>query len=137
WSSDLCSSDLTNSRRIYTSHLRLLVINEEVAKEGITEVLDFLSRDKDFRADFFIMIARNSKAEDLLKVQTITETIPANALYTTLKTSGTVWGETVAINLRELLDTIAIPGKNPVLSGMEVIGDVEEGEIKANTEDRK
>lgn len=125
---------LTNSRRIYTSHLRLLVINEEVAKEGITEVLDFLSRDKDFRADFFIMIARNSKAEDLLKVQTITETIPANALYTTLKTSGTVWGETVAINLRELLDTIAIPGKNPVLSGMEVIGDLEEGETKANTE---
>ncbi len=42
---------LTNSRRIYTSHLRLLVISEEVAKEGITEVLDYLSRDKDFRAN--------------------------------------------------------------------------------------
>ena len=125
---------LTNSRRIYTSHLRLLVINEDVAKEGITEVLDFLSRDKDFRPDFFIMIARNSKAEDILKVQTVTETIPANALYTLLKTSSKIWGETVSIDLRELLDMIAIPGKSPVLSGMEVIGDLKEGETKANTE---
>src|SRR5699024_7978709 len=81
---------LTNSRRIYTSHLRLLVISEEAAKEGITEILDYLSRDKDFRADFFIVIAKQSKAKDILKIQTITETISANALYTLLETSGKI-----------------------------------------------
>src|SRR5699024_6512917 len=79
-------------------------------------------------------IARESKAEDILKIQTITEKIPANALYNLLKTSGRVWGETVSIHLRELLEMLITPGKNPVLSGIEVGGDLKEGETKANTE---
>lgn len=125
---------LKNSRRIYTSHLRLLVISDEVAKEGITEILDYLSRDKDFRADFFVVIAKQSKAKDILKIQTITETISANALHTLLETSGEVWGDTVAINLKELLDMLTIPGKSPVVSGIEIKGDLKEGETKTNTE---
>lgn len=125
---------LTNSRRIYTPHLRLLVISEEVAREGIEDVLDYLSRDRDFRADFFIIIAKGSKAEDILKIQTITEKIPANALYNILETSGKVWAETVSINLGELLDMMTIPGTSPVLSGMQVKGDLKEGETIANTE---
>lgn len=125
---------LTNSRRIYLSHLRLLVISEEVAKEGIDDVLDYLSREKDLRSDFFIIIAKESKAEDILKIQTITERIPANALYAILETSGKVWGETVSVDLRELLGMLTTPGRSPVLSGVEVSGDVKEGETKANTE---
>ncbi len=125
---------LTNSRRIYTSHLRLLIISEEVAKEGIADILDFLSRDKDFRGDFIIIIAKGSKAEDLLKVQTITEKISANALYALLEKSGEVWGETVAVSLRELLGMLTTPGKNPVLSGVKVQGDLAEGKTMANTE---
>jgi len=125
---------LTNSRRIYTSHLRLLVISEDVAKEGIEDILDFLSRDKDFRTDFFIVIARGSKAGDILKIQTITEKIPGNALYSLLKNSGEIWAETVTVNLGELLNMLTTPGKSPVLSGMEIQGDLEEGETKANTE---
>src|SRR5690625_662775 len=130
----LRSLSLTNSRRIYTSHLRLLIISEEVAKDGISDILDFLSRDKDFRGDFIIIIAKGSNAEDLLKVQTITEKISANALYTLLETSGEIWGETVAVNLRELLGMLTTPGKNPVLSGVEVQGNLAEGKTMANTE---
>lgn len=126
--------NLTTSRRIYGSHLRLLVISEEVAKEGIEDALDYLSRDKDFRADFSIVIAKESKAEDILKVQTVTEKIPANELHTLLKTSSEVWGEAVTINFRDLLDMLTIPGRNPVISGIEVEGDLKIGETKANTE---
>ena len=110
------------------------MISEEVAKEGIGDILDYLSREKDLRDDFFIVIAKESKAEDILKIQTITERIPANALYNLLETSGKVWGETVSINLRELLKMLTTPGKSPVLSGIEVSGDLKEGETKANTE---
>lgn len=125
---------LTNPRRMYGSHLRLLVISEEVAKEGIEDALDYLSRDKDFRADFSIVIAKESKAEDILKVQTITEKIPANDLHTLLETSREVWGGTVTVNFRKLLDMLTIPGRNPVISGIKVKGDLKVGETKANTE---
>lgn len=41
---------LTNSKRPYGSHLQVLVISEEIAKEEIGNILDYFSRDNDLRA---------------------------------------------------------------------------------------
>lgn len=40
-------------RKIYLSHMQVIVLGKEVAEEGIAKVLDFLSRDHEFRTDFF------------------------------------------------------------------------------------
>ncbi|MFP3338838.1 hypothetical protein R0J91_12705, partial [Micrococcus sp. SIMBA_131] len=45
-------------RRIYGSHLRILVIGEGLAKEGIGDVIDLLSRDPEIRNDFYIVVSR-------------------------------------------------------------------------------
>lgn len=41
-------------RKIYLSHLRILVLSEELAKHGIGKSLEFLSRDHEMRTDFYI-----------------------------------------------------------------------------------
>lgn len=124
----------TNSKRLYGSHLQLLIISEEVAKEGIADILDYLSRDNDFRADFFIVIAKESKARDILKMQTISSKIPTNALTKALKVSEKVWGGTVTISFKELLNILTIPGRSPVIPMMDLEGDLAIGPTKANTE---
>lgn len=125
---------LDSPRRIYMSQLRLLVISDEVAEDGIQEILDYLSRDTDFRSDFFVMIAKDKKAQEILKIQMVTDKIPASALYSLFETSGKYWAETVAVNAKVLSDALTIPGKNPVLSGMSIEGDIKEGETTANME---
>ena len=65
----------------------MLVIGEDLAKEGIGESLDLLSRDWELRSDFYVVIAKDMTAEEILNVTTTIESIPANKMFNTLKTS--------------------------------------------------
>ena len=50
---------LKSSRFIYSSHLQLLIINEELAKEDITEIIDFYIRNPSIRTEFYVAIGKD------------------------------------------------------------------------------
>lgn len=125
---------LTNSKRPYVSHLQVLVISKEIAKDGIGDILDYLSRDNDFRADFFIILTHESSAKDVLKMQTITEKIPTKALRAVLEISEKVSGSSLTIDMKELLNTLTLPGRSPVIPAIDLKGNIAIGQTKANTE---
>lgn len=125
---------LTNSKRPNVSHLQVLVISEEVAQEGISDILDYLSRDNDFRANFFVILSRESSAKDILKMQTVTEKIPTKALRALLEISQEVSGNTLTITMKELLNIVTLPGRNPVIPVIDLQGDIAIGQTKENTD---
>lgn len=88
-------------RKLYFSHMQMLVIGEEVAKVGINKVLDLLSRNYQVRTDFYVLVARKAKAIDVLKVLTPIEKIPAQNLSSKLETSDKMWAGTEVIQLGE------------------------------------
>ena len=45
------------------SHLRIVVFGEELAREGIAKAIDFLLRDHEIRADFYMLVAREERAQ--------------------------------------------------------------------------
>jgi spore germination protein KC len=105
-------------RRIYPSHLRVLVIGEELAREGIAKSIDLLARDWEIRSDFFMVIARGDRAENVLKVLTPNEQIPANKLFSSLTTSEKIWAPTRATKLDDFINDYLSIGKQPVISGI-------------------
>ncbi|MDF2663256.1 MAG: spore gernimation protein GerC [Paenibacillus sp.] len=119
-------------RRIYLSHLRMLIIGEEMARSGISEALDFLSRGHETRTDFFIAIAKGSRAIDILNVLTPLEKIPANNLFSSLETSAKFWAPTHGIFLDELVNGLAEEGKSPAVTGIRIKGNAEKGDIIQN-----
>ncbi|MBW7474253.1 Ger(x)C family spore germination protein [Paenibacillus oenotherae] len=121
-------------RKIYFSHLRMFVIDEILAKEGIGPVLDFLSRDHEFRTDFYIVVTRDSTAEDVLKIMTPLEDIPANKLYFSLESSEKNWSPSLTVTLDELIQDMTLKGKQPVLTGLKITGDKKVGKTKRNIE---
>ncbi|TXC92907.1 Ger(x)C family spore germination protein [Metabacillus litoralis] len=121
-------------RPIYHSHLRVLVIGESLAKEGIGEVLDMFSRDHEYRSDFYIVIAKDTSAENILSILTSIEKIPANNMVSSLETSEKTWAPTAAITLDKLIQDLVTEGKNPVLTGIEIIGDPAAGQTQKNLE---
>lgn len=121
-------------RRLYISHLRVLVISEEIAKDGISDILDFISRDRDFRSDFYVIVAKESKASHTLEILTSMEKIPADQLHTSLETSQKVWAETVNVSFKDLIKNATVEGDSIVLSGIEIKGDYQEGKTMKNTE---
>lgn len=124
----------TNSKRLYGTHLQLLVISEDIAKEGIADVLDNLSRDNNFRADFLIVITKDADAKDILKMQTVTDHIPTKALTSLLEISEEIWGGSLTISFKELLAVLTIPGRSAVIPMIDTKGDLAIGQTKANTE---
>jgi spore germination protein KC len=121
-------------RKIYLAHLRIIIFGEEYAKEGIAESLDFISRDHQMRTDFLFAIAKGHKAQDLIKVLTPLEKIPANKLFSSLEASQESWAPTKVVRLDELIASMTSKGKEAILTGLYVIGDVETGTKLQNVE---
>ena len=111
----------TETRKIYNSHLRMVVIGEELATEGIQDILDFFMRDHEFRTDFYIVVAKGTTAKKVLTTLTPLEIIPGLKLYNSLKNSESAWAPTKAVRIIELVNSIISDGKNPVLTGVEII----------------
>ncbi|WP_240689470.1 Ger(x)C family spore germination protein [Ammoniphilus sp. YIM 78166] len=123
-------------RRSYFSHLRILVIGEELAKEGIGKSLEMIFRDHEFRTDFYIVVTKATKAEDVLRVITPLEKIPANHLFYSLQASEQTWAPmTTTVTLDQLISDIVSEGKHPVLTGLQVQGDKKAAETKDNAEE--
>ncbi|MEW9671775.1 Ger(x)C family spore germination protein [Ammoniphilus sp. 3BR4] len=121
-------------RKIYAAHIRVLVIGEEFAKEGLAKALDFISRGQEFRTDFYIVLAKGGKAADALKVLTPLEKIPANNIFEILETSEKAWAAAGTVQLDKLISDLVSKGKEPAITGIRINGNPEEGSKPANLE---
>lgn len=119
-------------RKIFSSHLRVLVIGEDLARQGIGPLMDGISRNHEFRSDFFIIVAKGARAEDVLEILTPIEKIPANKMYDMLKMSNRFWAPTVAVRLDQFISDISNPTKQAVLTGVRISGNTEKGKTEAN-----
>lgn len=121
-------------RRLYASHLRVLVFGEEFAKEGINDALNFFVRDPDLRSDFYMLVAKDKRASEVLKVLTPLDKIPGNGIYSSLESTEKAWSAAITVKLLELLGSIGTEGKEPILTGIEMLGKEDIGMDKRNIE---
>jgi spore germination protein KC len=110
-------------RRYFFAHLQILVLGEKIAKEGFREALDFFWRDHEFRFDYYLMVAKDNTAENILKVLTPLEKLPSQKLLASLESSERYWGSTADITLDELVVRMLGEGNGVGLSGVEIIGE--------------
>ncbi|GGC95710.1 germination protein GerKC [Thalassobacillus devorans] len=121
-------------RRVYLSHVREIVLGEEMAKEGIGKTLDFLSRDHEMRTDFHLTVAQGVEAEELMKILTPLERIPAEKAFSSIKSGEDSWAPIEAVKIGDVLNAMLSEGNNPTLSGIRIIGDPEQGNHLTNVE---
>lgn len=121
-------------RETYTGHLRMLVLGEDLAEEGIAKSIELLSRYWEIRSDFYVAIAKDRTAREVLNVTTTIENIPANQMFNSLKTSEANWAATRGFTLDELIANLTSDGKEAVLTGILVKGEQEIGSNKQNVE---
>jgi len=119
-------------RKLYLSHLRVLVFGEEIARAGLSDVLDYISRNSELRTDFYLAVAQGTEAADVLQVLTPFEHIPANSLYSSILISNKQWAATGKVTLQQFVTELGREGANPIMSGVEIIGDKQQGQTVNN-----
>lgn len=125
---------LKGPRLCYMGHIRILVIGEDVAREGITSILDVLKRSSGIRPDFYILVAKNASAAEVLNVLTKQDRIPANKLFHSLDEASVLTGKTTKVTLDELIETLVANGKDAVLTGVNLQGNTKVGGEKSNVQ---
>ena len=119
--------------KLYGSHMELLIISEEVAKNHLNEILDFFSRDPEPRSEINIFIAKNSNPKDELSIITPLINLPSSKILSSLESNVQYLGTSQDISLNYVIDCYLNPYKELTLPTLEIKGDVNKGEEKDNT----
>lgn len=104
------------SHRAYYSHVKLVVISEEVAKNHLQEITDFFIRSTYLRENFNIVITKDLSPEEVFNVTTDENPIASSALIMLLQTNAFASNYAVDRKFYILLQEILDFGKDSTLS---------------------
>jgi spore germination protein KC len=102
------------SRRIYLPHRRVLIIGESLAKQGLQPILDRLTREPSSRLDTFVLVAKGTTANALMKIPYPYEGVPMEAVREIERSK---LGPTVT--LKDLVNVISSGTMSPLLPAIE------------------
>ena len=125
---------LESSKRIYANHIQMMVIGDELAHEGIEDILDVFFRNADSRKQFQVIVAKNTTAKNILSVITPIEAISAEKINETLKTDNRYLGINEQITFEELVSNYLDETKEIVLPTVTIKGNIDEGISQDNIE---
>lgn len=60
-----------SARRLFWSHAEAAIVSQDVAREGIIQLVDFINRDAEPREQMYILISKEKTAKELLVQQSI------------------------------------------------------------------
>lgn len=111
---------LKSPKRIYPSHLNVLLISEEVARDGIKDILDVFFRDPIVRMQFNVLITKGCTTEEVLETLTPGQTISSKNILESQKSDTKYLGTSQMITFEKLMDLYLDDNKSIVLPGVVV-----------------
>lgn len=92
-------------KKLYWSHAKLVIISEDLAKEGLSPVVDFINRDPEIRTDMWILISREKTASDIFNTKPETESILSFQIDDAMRAQKSI-SKYPSIELYELIDKL-------------------------------
>lgn len=115
------SITLTSSRFLYSNHLQLLIINEKVAKEDISSIIDYYIRNPGIRTEFYILIGKD---DNILSITTPIDEIPSASIKESIENNYKYYGVTSRVTFSEFVDMNLNPNLEIVLPSIELTKDI-------------
>ncbi|MBD1381767.1 Ger(x)C family spore germination protein [Metabacillus arenae] len=120
-------------QELFFPHVQLMVIGEKLAREkGIQDLFDWLERNSEFRTLFPILVVRGDTAKSALEIMTALEPIPSAKIIGGLESTQKTWGEYASSRADQVIQQLG--GEAAHLTGVEIIGNPEQGEKLTNVQ---
>ena len=125
---------LESPKRLYPNHMQIFLIGEDVAKEGITNILDLFFRDSELQKNFYVLVAKENSANEILKTLTPLDAVVSSNIKKSLETDSTILGVTELVEYDSLIDSYLNPNKEISLPSITLEGKVEGSDKLENIE---
>lgn len=109
-------------KKLYLAHMETLILSEKIAKEKFMETLDFFIRDNEGSNNFYLFIANQSDAKDIIKAINDEEINMKEMLISSTRYRGNSNTKTLNDNIKDLLR----PGTDIIINSCKVV----DGKIK-------
>jgi len=122
---------LQSSRFLYPNHLQLIIIDEDLAKEDVSQIVDFYLRVPHVRTEFNVIVG---KENDILSITTPIDDISATSIIETMKTNNKYLGTTNFVTFNEFSNMNIDKNLEVILPSIESINYNKEAQTTENTE---
>lgn len=120
-------------KELYLGHNEVVIISENLLKkESALNFLDYFMRDSEIEKDSLVIIAKDNKAYDVLKIITPLDTIPSRNLKETIKVADDYKSTLSSITLDEFIAKLSNNGEDAIIPSVKITGKVNEGKKLEN-----
>lgn len=108
-----------SSKRLFINHMQVLIIDEETAKEGIKEIIDFFFRDPESRKQYEVLIT-NDDIKKVLETDTMLEKINGKNIKESIKKNSIFLNNINNITFTDLIKTYLNPNKELLITSIKI-----------------
>lgn len=119
-------------KQLYFSHINVVVISEEIGKEGFLKAADWLIRHPKTRNRFYLMQVNNNKASDVLKIISPLESFPSQSIATLIESNKNSRSIGDTASYTNFIGRILETGYEPLMPTIKINGNAEEGSKQEN-----
>ena len=126
--------DKKSPKQLYFSHVNVVIISEEIGKEGFLKVADWLIRYPQTRKRFYLMQVNENKASDVLKIISPLESFPSQSIATLVEANNNSRSVGDTSSYSNFIGRILETGYEPIMPTIKINGSVKEGSKQENVE---
>ena len=126
--------DKKSPKELYFSHINVIIISDEIGKDGFLNIADWIIRHPQTRNEFYLMQVSDDKASDVLKIISPLESFPSQSIATLVesnKNSRSI-GDTASYS--NFIGRILEEGYEAVMPTIKINGNVKKGSTQKNLE---
>lgn len=109
-------ANLKVSKDAYYSHLKVMVISEEIAKEKMEAIIDYLLREPNIRNIFIPVLAEGCKASDILETTSTANPVSSETIQSLLENNIASNHLALKLDFEEFADALVDKRKDAVLN---------------------
>lgn len=125
---------LISPKQLYIGHLNSIVVSESVARDGLYDSLEFLLEDSQSKKNFYVVLAKNSMAKDILSITTPMTDFSSQTISDNIESSYRLQGSIISKTFNDVIYELINDGIDTSISSYTIVGDIEEGVTLDNLE---
>lgn len=124
--------DTKTPKQLYFGHVNVVLISEEIAKDGFLKVADYLLRKPESRKKFYLIMTKDCETKDVLEIVSPLESFPSQNIASLMKANTSTQSITNITTYSDFINQILTKGFEPILPSITIVGDKDIGDEKKN-----